>query len=320
MDVVENLRVPISVGALRKIEALPVDFEHELFAQYPAMKLGVTDAVEFYVDKLVALAQSAVKEHPDCKHWVITAPPFNTAPAAANLLCWRVYQELGQQMPADTDLSLLDLHLDVASMEIKNEADFKRYYEYSNNSVEERVKERSLLHGEADDIVRHQAELADRGVFVVNDIKVTGTQQDFMNKSFEQVGPRAVQWLYILEIDKQLGIENPQIENRINNSSIQTLEEFRALLCNDSTRYTARCITRLFTYEVEEFQSLLESLSADQLQTVLRYAVGEGRFQQGYFEDKFKLLETICQNTVTPEAARHKGDSETESEKVGICS
>ncbi|MGH1542850.1 MAG: phosphoribosyltransferase family protein [Arenicella sp.] len=295
MNQSSNTIMSARVSSLKKIDSLCVDFEQAVFTYYPAMKLGVDTAVNFYIDKLLVLAKRAMLKRPAVKDWVITAPAYNTAPAAANLLCWKLFAALQKSLPEMYTVSLVDLRLDRELMEINDEKDFKRYYEYSNNSVEDRIRERRKLHSKADDICRHRESFSGRGVIVINDIKVTGTQQEFMSQSFSKVAPACLDWLYIMNVDQELGKVNPGIEHQINNSSIQTLNEFKAVLRSSETQYTARCISRLFTYDMDDFQLLLESLDPEKQQNILDYAIGEGRFEGAYFIEKLNVLKAFCE-------------------------
>ncbi len=288
--------VPSYLRCLRTIDSLPLDLSEALFVHYPSMKLGVSSAVDFYIDKLVGLALQSMQETPECLDWVITAPLFNTAPAAANLLCWKMYKKLSVSLPKGRELSLVDLHLSPQRMTINSKKDFKTYYEYSSNSVEQRVKERSQLHKGSDDIIDQGDAFTGKGVLIVNDIKVTGTQQMFMSQSFEQVNPNSLHWIYIFEVDKSLGIKHPQVEAQINNSSVQSLDEFSDVICSIETHQTARCVTRLFTYDMDDFKTLIKRLPTQKRQIFFHYATEEGRFEGDYFIEKYRVLRGLCEN------------------------
>ena len=293
MGSVARNSIPSSTHCLQRVDGLPIDFEEALLAHYPAMKLGVVASVDFYIDKLATLSKQVMFDNADCKNWAITAPPFITAPAAANLLCWKLYSNLQKSLSGKYNLSLVDLHYTSDPSGIKGERDFKLGYEYSSNSVEERVKERSRL---KDNINSHEKEFFDKGVLIVNDIRVTGTQQEFMHQSFQKVSPARLHWLYILEVDKQLGAKHPQIENQINSSSLQSLDEYQQVLSSDETRYTARCISRLFTHNQNQFRSLLTELNSDKQKLILKYAIGEKRFNGHYFDEKMSILQAMCES------------------------
>jgi hypothetical protein len=90
---------------------------------------------------------------------------------------------------------------------------------------------------------------------------------------------------------------HPQIEHQINSSRFDTFVEFLGLLTSADHRFTARCISRAFTYDIDEFSRLLNALSVQKRQTLFELAVGEGRFEGEFFADKFKLLKQQCSKT-----------------------
>lgn len=283
-----------SVLSLKQLNQLPVDFADPLLIQYPAMKLGVLSAVEFYIEALAEKVSEIIEASTDIDKWVLTGPPLIKAPAAANLLCWRLYHHLQLRHSGRARLSMIDLRFLGDSEQVMDLQDFKLRYEYSNNSVEQRIKERSRLR---DDIHLHEHDFLGNGVIVINDIRVTGTQQDHMNSSFERVKPAALKWLYILEVEQQLGITQPQIEHQINSSKFDTLDGFVDVLTSADHRFTARCISRAFNYDIDEFSSMLHSLSDQKRQNLYELAVGEGRFEGDFFADKFKLLKQSRNHT-----------------------
>lgn len=286
--VARQASVSTATQCLKKIDSLPVDFDQALFAHYPAMKMGVNSAVDAYIGLLAERIIKTMSAHPCCKDWVITAPPYLALPAAANLLCWKLADALKASLPDGCSLTLLDLHYSSVEYGVSDERDFKLRYEYSNNTVEERIKERSRL---KDDIHLHREVLAGKGVLVINDIKVTGTQQQHMTQSFEQVQPAHMEWLYIFEVDTELGIKHPEIEHQINTSRLQTMYEYQQLICADDTRHTARCISRLYSHELDDFKTLVDALGPDKQTQLFALIKAERRFDGEYFAEKTAYLE-----------------------------
>jgi hypothetical protein len=295
MIIVTQISEPIaSVSCLQKIDQLAIDLEQDLFTHYPAMKLGLDEDVSFYARKLAKVANNIIKKTEDCYDWVLTAPPYNAIPAAANLMSWRVYDLLKESLNSRQQLSIANLRLPKKSMVINNAQEFKTYYEYSNNSIQERIKERTKLQQNSDDIIKHKQDFCTRGVIVINDIKVTGTQQRFMQQSFAQVGPAHLHWLYVFDVDADLGKIDPKIEHRINHSKLQTLNEFIEVICSEKIEYTARCVSRLFAYETTDFEFLLHQLGAKRRALLLDLATREGRYDGDFFSEKIVLLEALC--------------------------
>lgn len=276
---------------LKEINSLPVDFDQALFAHYPAMKMGVCSSLETYIDPLAGLVKKTMAQHPDCKEWVLTAPPYLALPAAANLLCWKLMATVQAELPDDYSLELLNLHYTSIETGVSDERDFKLRYEYSNNTLEDRIKERARLQ---DDIHRHAAILSGRGVIVINDIKVTGTQQQQMTQSFQRVKPQHVEWLYIFAVDPDLGVRHPEIEHQINSSRLQSLPEYQQLICDAGTQHTARCISRLYSHELDDFKVLVDALAKDKRRELFALITAEKRFNGDYFAEKTRYLKQCC--------------------------
>lgn len=282
------------VIALKSINHLPVDLNQSLLVHYPAMKLGMSADVAFYADKLAAIAKALIKDQPENTAWVITAPFYHVIPSAANLISWQVFKLLKQALGSSYLLFIVNLRVPKKSILINDAQAFKTYYDYCNKSIAERIKLRAQLHQNLDDILNHKANFYGRGVIVINDIKVTGTQQKFMQKSFYQVHPACLHWLYIIEVDENIGIVDPQIEHRINHSKLQSLDEFSKLMGADAIVYTARCILKLFSYDLDKFQFLVQKLSLDKRIHILKLALEEGGFEGEFFTHKMALLTTLC--------------------------
>ncbi len=276
-----------NVWSLLQINQLPVNFSDPLIHQYPAMKIGVLSAVEFYIELLANKVMKLIDDCPSITEWVLTAPPLIKAPAAANLLSWRLHDHLRSRISKRVTLSAVTLQFIGDSEQIVDEKDFKLRYEYSRNSLDERIKERSRL---KDDIGHRGDDFFNKGIIVVNDIKVTGTQQEHMKNSFDKVNPAALNWLYVVEVDKTLGVEHPEVEHQINCSRLNTLEEFIDVLKSDDHHFTARCISRVFNYNLDQFDHLLNQLGDRKKRELYELAAGEGRFSGAFFRDKFSRL------------------------------
>lgn len=287
MITAEPNNISAATRCLKEIRSLPVDFDQPLFAHYPAMKMGHKSAVDFYVAPMAELAGKAMSARVNSKEWVITAPPYQALPAAANLLCWKVKKALEDGLSDEYVLTLLNLHYANAQLCANSERDFRLRYDYSRNSIEDRTKERHRLQ---DDIGLHKAVLSGRNILVINDIKVTGIQQDHMTRSFEQVKPAHVEWLYIFVVDRELGVKHPEIEHRINNSSLDSTQEYRRILCADETHHTARCISRLYNHDLDDFKALIDALEPARRRHLCDLVEAEQRFDGEYFAEKTAFL------------------------------
>ena len=273
--------------SLRTIEHLPVDYHDDFFSHYSRLKLGVTESVEYYGPQLSRLAKDAITDSlPQQVDWAITAPPYHVLPGGPNLLASYLYEDLKRTFRDSINLSLVHLPVETEHLEIKDWESLNKFHNYSTFSAQER----NQLYDGSRLLSLNASDFQSRSILFVNDIKVTGTQQEYMERTFVKVNPRQICWLYILVIDPEIAKVEPEVEYAINNSSNASLEEFGALLATQNLQYTSRCITRLLSYEVSELAILFQMLDAGRKRAILELALAEGRFSGDYFREKIDLL------------------------------
>lgn len=274
--------------SLRIIEKLPIDYSDDFFGHYPRLKLGVTESVDYFGAQLSRLAEDVITQSlPEATDWVITGPAYNVLPGGPNLVCSYIYENLKNKLPDSIKLFLVHLRQETDDLEIKDSESLKKYHNYSTftqqerNQVYEQLRERPLI---------EPCDFRGRSILFVNDVKVTGTQQRYMQQAFARVDPAQICWLYILEIDREIAEAQPEVEYAINHSSIASFEEFANLLATHNLEYTARCITRLLSYDLFELGKLFQMLDVGRKRAILELAMAEGRFGGDYFKEKMDLL------------------------------
>lgn len=276
-----------SLLSLRTIKKLPIDYGDDFFSHYPRLKLGVTESIDYYGPQLSRLAKNAITDSlPQQVDWVISGPPYHVLPGGPNLLCSYIYEDLQRTFRDSVNLSLVHLPVETDKLEIKDWESLNKFHNYSTFSVQERNQ---LYDGSRLPTV-DSSDFRGRSILFVNDIRVTGSQQEYMRRAFAKVNPRQICWLYILVIDPEIAKDEPAVEYAINNSSIASLAEFSALLATRDLQYTSRCITRLLSYELSELAMLFEMLDPDRQRTILDLVLAEGRFSGNYFKAKIDLL------------------------------
>jgi PRTase ComF-like len=245
--------------ALHTIDALPLDAGFPLFERYPAMKLGVRDAVRFYARALAPLARTVVAGD----GWVITAPPLYAVPSGANLVAWELSRILGARM--------VDVRYTAPHAQLVRD-------EYSNTGVAERTANRRSLH-ESEFAPKPSAEdFGGRAVLVVNDIHVTGVQQEFLRRTLETARPSRIRWLYIVRVAPSLAATNPEIEFQLNHINMATFEELVDVAARAEVDYTSRCIARILALPEGDFEILLRSLSAERRSRLHQLMTEEGAY------------------------------------------
>ena len=209
------------------------------------MKLGVRESVGLFARWLAPVAEKITSSRPEVADWVVSAPPFYTLPAGANLLAWEVCRILG-----------------LRSVDLRYTLPFPRnvHGDYSKSAVEDRIRNRRELH-EGECAPRpDEADFRDRAVLFINDINVTGTQQRFVQQTLEPVHPASIDWLYLFQVDPDLGRSKPEIEYELNHLHLATFEEFVEIMARADLDYTSRGVDRLLRYSAAEQETLFLSL------------------------------------------------------------
>ncbi len=284
MDTESNHQPTTNLYALEEIRALPLTLDDPLYRHYPAMKLGQRQPIDFFSEKLCQLAASLIRREPDAQ-WTITAPPYYQLPAAANLLAYRVRDLLQQQ---GMTVALIELRLNGQHI-ARNQEEFNNYDNYSKNNLQQRIAERQKVQ-QMLDTDGQALHFQGRSVIIINDINVTGTQQSFIQKTLDELQVNACFWLYIFNVEKSLGTRHPEVEHQINNSQINDLDAYAAILADTQTQHTARCITRLFNESFDNFSNLVESLDKETCALIYQLAQHEGRYSSAIFNEKMALL------------------------------
>ena len=274
--------------SLRAVEHLPIDYSDDLFDHYPRLKLGVTQSVEYFGPQLSRLAEDVIRESlPGLTDWVITAPAFNALPGGPNLLCSYIYEDLKSRLAAPATLSLAYLRDQTAGQEIKDSKSLHTYHNYSTFTKEERAE----LYEHTPEPLFEPRDFQGRSVIFVNDIRVTGSHERYIQQALAKVEAAQICWLYILTIDPAIAAAQPEIEYAINHARLAGFEEFAQLLATHDLHYTSRCITRILSYDLAELTRLVQMLDLSRRKTILKLATAEGRFNGELFREKIDLLQ-----------------------------
>jgi hypothetical protein len=292
MDIELNYQHKDNLAALEEISVLPLMLDTPFYRNYPAMKLGRRQQIDFFSRKLGAMAAELLqneyqKNGPDT-YWTITAPPYVHLPSAANLLARGTHDLLLRQ---GFSIPLVELRLTQQQVAIHNQEEFKSYNDYSKNSLHQRIAERRREQQtlDAEELL---PQFKGRSVIIINDINVTGTQQYFLQQKLDRLQVHRCFWLYLVNVETSLAKRHPEIEHQINNSQINDLDSYAAILADGQTQHTARCISRLFNENMEDFRYLAASLNEAARVRIYHLARQEGRYGNALFAEKMQLLAT----------------------------
>jgi hypothetical protein len=262
----------LEATSLERISRLPLDLEAEVFRQYPAFKLGVTASFRHYAALLLPLLQRVMAGEPEQTGWIITAPPIMAqTPAAANLLCRELFDLFthGENESNGPELSLIEIQHDSTTSGSIDWKDPAKAQDYAKLEFADRVSERERAsHGLA-----HNSEFRGRPIVFINDICVTGAQQQVMQRYFDEAGAATVKWFYLIAVDPEIGRATPTIEWQIN---FTPFEDLLRLVSCEPIQFTGKCVQRLMGLSVAELKEVLEALDGERRSRLLELAVWNG--------------------------------------------
>jgi hypothetical protein len=276
---------------LYRISRLPLDADAEIFRQYPAFKLGVTNSVRHYAQLLLPLMKNVIASDSDHTGWILTGPAIAAeTQAAANLLCRELFDLYMRERDTNNskELSLIDIQYD-------NEATAS--IDYAKLDLADRLTLRERL---SQRLVRNPY-FRGRPVLFVNDVCVTGSQQQAMQQYFQRDGAACVRWLYLIVIDPEIGRTNPKIEWQINSGPF---EDLLRMVSREQIHFTGKCLTRLMHLSIAELDQVLRALDAERRARLLKL-VELNRFQNlDDFREHVELVRSYAkQGTVEPKSA-----------------
>jgi hypothetical protein len=269
---------------LHRISELPFDSQAEIFRHYPGFKLGVVESVRYYARLLLPLVRELIANESEHTGWILTGPAIAAQTmAAANLLC-RELSDLylrERDIPNYKGLSLIDIQYD-------NEGTAS--IDYANLDLADRLKLREHL---SQKLVRN-ADFHGRPILFVNDVCVTGAQQNAMQEYFERDGAACVRWLYLIVIDPEIGRANPKIEWQIN---FAPFEDLVRMVSREQIQFTGKCMTRLMHLSIAELDQVLRALDVERRTRLLELATLNGFQNLGGFEEQMKLVRSCAAET-----------------------
>ena len=266
---------------LHRIDELPFDEQAEILRHYPGFKLGVTDNVRYYARRLLPLVRDLIANDSQHNGWVLTGPAIAAETmAAANLLCRELSDLYLRQRDTCNykELSLIDIQYGnggTASID------------YANLDFAERLTLRERL---SQRLVRN-AEFRGRPILFVNDVCVTGAQQQAMQEYFERDGAACVRWLYLIVIDPEIGRANPKIEWQLN---FAPFEDLLRMVSREQIQFTGKCMTRLMHLSVAELDKVLRALDVQRRARLLELATLNGFQNLDGFEEQMKLVRSYA--------------------------
>jgi hypothetical protein len=269
---------------LHRISELPFDEQSEIFRHYPGFKLGVIESVRYYARLLLPVARELIANDSEHTGWILTGPAIASQTlAAANLLCRELSDLYLRERDTrhDKELSLIDIQYDNESTA---SIDYAKLDFADRLTLRERLSQR---------LVR-QPDFHGRPILFVNDVCVTGAQQQAMQEYFEREGAACVRWLYLIVIDPEIGRTNPKIEWQIN---FAPFEDLLRMVSREQIQFTGKCMTRLMSLSTVELDQVLRALDVERRTRLLELATANSFQNLDGFEEQMKLLRSYAAET-----------------------
>ncbi len=279
---------------LHRISKLPLDADAEIFRQYPAFKLGVTDSVRHYAQLLLPLVKSVIASNPEHGDWILTAPAIAAqTPAAANLLCWELFDLCVRERGLSTSegLSLVDIQHNSESAGSIDWKDPSKSRDYAKLDFADRVTERERSNRR----LVCNADFRGRPVLFVNDMCVTGAQQDAMQKYFQSAQPACVKWLYVIFVDPEIGRTEPKIEWQIN---FAPFADLLRMVSREQIQFTGKCVQRLMDLSIAELDQVLRALNWERRTRFFELAVRNGYQNLAGAQEQMELIRSYGEKTI----------------------
>jgi hypothetical protein len=247
-----------------------------LLAHYSRFKLGLLKSTDIYADALAPLIQKRVERNTgEGTRWLVTGPPRKAVPAAANILAERVVRRL-----ASNDRVLLH--------ELRKGADLDRFPtgHYGGLDVEGRQNALIASYG------RWQIDerFSEAAVVVINDVRVSGAQEQMLRRFLIKLGVRRVHWQYLFEVEALPPHAASHVETRLNESTIDSVDDFIHAVQSADLRVTSKLLWRLFSWNDNEFGRALAALGATRRQEIRDLLYDEGLADRKVELSKLMLL------------------------------
>src|ERR1043166_8420401 len=266
---------------LHRVSEVPFDTQSEIFRHYPGFKLGVVESVRYYARLLLPLVRELIANDSEHTGWILTGPAIAAhTMAAANLLCRELFELYLRQRDTRNykDLSLVDIQYD-------NEGTAS--IDSANLDLADRLTLRERLSRQ---LVRNP-DFHGRPVLFVNDVCVTGAQQNAMQEYFERDGAACVRWVYLIVIDPEIGKANPKIEWQIN---FAPFEDLLRMVSREQIQFTGKCMLKLMHLSIPELDQVLRALDVERRTRLLELATVNGFQKLDGFEEQMKLVRSYA--------------------------
>jgi PRTase ComF-like len=173
--------------------------------RYSRFKYGDEDIAEDYGRRLAAMLSESGLVRRDGPPPAITTAPFKFLPTASYELSLHVRRVLAPRLG---EIEIVPLQL--------------RHVDPGNYSARGEVERRQIL----DEAGLHlgSGEIAGRQVILIDDAVVSGTAETRAVGLLDAAGATDVIGAYVVEVDRESGLLNPEVEDRLNHAFVRDLD------------------------------------------------------------------------------------------------
>ena len=250
-----------------------------IMQRYSLFKLGCASSVDYYARRLLRTLTQGLCAWSETT-WVITGPAITAVPAAANLLAWRI-ERLSKSEGSRPILTIRNIRK-------MPEADWlsKTHYAQLNHAARRKWQQHSRT------LWRAHEWFNGANIILVNDVYVTGAQEEELRECFARAGVARVHWLYIAEFDVIGATRASTLETGINDFRVPSVNEFVNFLSNGSFTPTTKLVWRLFALGVDDFKRAIESLEPRQKTQIHNFVRRNGSISNAHLCEKLRWLES----------------------------
>jgi hypothetical protein len=247
-------------------------------AHYGRFKIGDPAALASFAAPLADSVLAQIERLPASgAAWVLTSPPAAELPAAANLLCAAVHNRLCSRTDA-VPVTLVELRRESYGG-VLGEAHYGGRTPEGRRAYMDRA-ERSWHRNES---------LDGAHVLFVNDVRVTGTQEDYQRQCFEAWGVARVHWQYLIMVTVPDAEGAARLEEPLNHAGLNT-DEFIAAAADPGLTITTKFVWRLFSLDDSQFSAAVGVMATPIRRRVFNAVSAQEPPTDGRFAERLRFL------------------------------
>jgi hypothetical protein len=267
-----------SWASLYEVSTIPASVSGTPFENYGRFKVGCEDAIDHYADRLLHPVQRVIEANESVRTWLLTAPPIAVLPAAANLLCVSVLRKLLSRMP--------EFDLTVRWLRKAPLRDLFMSDHYGNRDLVGR--HRYLTQTSSGWIP--DAQLRNASIIFINDVHVTGAQEERLRRYFMGCDVGFVHWQYLFVVNATNLQSAPPVEKRLNRIGLATESDFISLIDHPAITITSKFLWRLFSLSEVGFRQAVSRMPLARCTCVVQLLNDEAVPFEGTLRRKFEIL------------------------------